>query len=307
MGMVNLGKKLGFIGLGNMGVHMAKRLLENGHSLALYDVRKEALEPFREYPEATICASPAEVSRLSVTVLVCLPSPQVVEAVALGENGLCSGGNFTTYIDLSTTGPKVAGEVASKLAERGVTSLDAPVSGGVKGAIAGTLSIMVSGSEKAYTEHLPVFEALGSRIFYVGPEAGQGQMMKLINNFLSGVSMAATSEAMVLGVKAGLNPQTMLDILNVSSGRNSATMDKFPASILNRKFNGGFKSGLAYKDVALCMSEADRLGVTMWVGQNIKELLKLTKERLGPDSDATEIVRIFENWADVEVSEKSNV
>jgi 3-hydroxyisobutyrate dehydrogenase-like beta-hydroxyacid dehydrogenase len=135
----------------------------------------------------------------------------------------------------------------------------------------------------------------------VGPEAGQAQTLKISNNYLSAVALIATSEAMVLGVKAGLDPQTMLDVFNVSSGRNSATLDKFPIAVLNRNFDYGFKSGLMYKDVALCMHEADRLGATMWIGSNVKEFFKLTKEHLGADSDTTEVVRLFEEWAKVRV------
>jgi 3-hydroxyisobutyrate dehydrogenase-like beta-hydroxyacid dehydrogenase len=294
--------KLGFIGLGNMGFHMARRLLEKGYSVVLLDSRKKALEPFRTFPGAVIASSPAEVAGQADTILVSLPNPQAVQAVALGDNGLSAGRAFKTYIDLSTTGPHVAEEVASQLAERGVTCLDAPVSGGVPGAEKGTLSIMVSGAREAYEANLPILEAIGKKVFYAGSLVGQAQTLKLANNYLSAVALAASSEAMVLGVKAGLDPQTMLDVLNVSSGRNSATLDKFPAAILNRKFDYGFKTGLMYKDVALCLQEADRLGVTMWVGSNIKELWKLTKERLGADSDTTEIVRIFEEWADVQVA-----
>ncbi|WP_083521312.1 NAD(P)-dependent oxidoreductase [Alicyclobacillus kakegawensis] len=297
-----MSETLGFIGLGNMGHHMASRLLRQGYSMVLYDIRQEALDPFREHPNVTVASSCAEVPAQAKTILVSLPNPQVVRSVVLGEGGLCSGGKFDTYIDLSTTGPQVSEEIGRKLAEHGTVSLDAPVSGGVPGAEAGTLSIMVSGDKAAYERHMPVFQTIGKKIFYVGSSVGQAQTMKLANNYLSAVALAATSEAIVLGVKAGLDPQTMLDVLNASSGRNSATLDKFPAAVLNRKFDYGFKSGLMYKDVALCLAEADRLGVTMWAGTNIKELWKLTKEKLGYDSDTTEIIRIFEEWGGVEVT-----
>lgn len=296
--------KLGFIGLGNMGHHMARRLLEAGHRVVLFDARREAMETFRDNPNATIASSCAEVAKLAKTVLVSLPSPQAAKSVVLGENGLCAGEHFDSYIDLSTTGPQVASEIAEKLSERGVVCLDAPVSGGVPGAAKGTLSIMVSGSKEGYDANLSILEVIGKKIFYVGPAVGQAQTMKLANNYLSAVALAATSEAMVLGAKAGLDPNVMLDVLNASSGRNSATFDKFPSAVVNRKFDYGFKSGLMYKDVALCMQEADRMGVTMWVGGNMKELWKLAKEKLGADSDTTEIVRIFEEWASVEVREQ---
>ncbi|GAA4708036.1 NAD(P)-dependent oxidoreductase [Brevibacillus fulvus] len=293
--------KLGFIGLGNMGFHMARRLLEQGHSVALLDTRKEALEPFQAYPNATIAATPAEVTQFADTILVSLPNPQVAKIVAFGENGLTSGRAFKTYIDLSTTGPEASQQIATALGERGVACLDAPVSGGVPGAEQGTLSIMVAGPKEAYDENHDILGIIGNKIFYVGAKAGQAQTLKIANNYLSAVALIATSEAMVLGVKAGLDPQIMLDVLNVSSGRNSASLDKFPAAVLNRKFDYGFKSGLMYKDVALCMQEADRLGATMWIGSNVKEFFKLTKEHLGADSDTTEVVRLFEDWAKVQV------
>lgn len=302
-----MGEMLGFVGVGNMGHHMVTRLLDAGYSVAIYDTRKEALEPFQDHPNAVVATSPAHVSELTKTILVSLPNPDVVKAVLFGENGLCSGGGFTTYIDLSTTGPGVAEEVADKLSIQGVTVLDAPVSGGVPGAKAGTLSIMVSGSNEVYEQQLPVLNVIGKKVFYIGPTVGQAQTMKLANNYLSAVALAATSEAMVLGAKAGLDPQIMLDVLNVSSGRNSASLDKFPTVVLNRTFNYGFKSGLMYKDVSLCLKEADRLGVTMWIGSNVKELWKLTKETLGHDSDSTEIVKCFEGWADTEISDPKQI
>jgi 3-hydroxyisobutyrate dehydrogenase-like beta-hydroxyacid dehydrogenase len=302
-----VGEWLGFVGVGNMGRHMVTRLLNHGYSLAIYDIRESALDPFRNHPNATIAKSPAHVAQLTETVLVSLPNPFVVKEVVLGADGLASGGNLSTYIDLSTTGPQVAEEVANHLADRGVTVLDAPVSGGVPGAEKGTLSIMVSGSKEEYERRLSVLKVIGNKVFYVGPKVGQAQTMKLANNYLSAVALATTSEAMVLGAKAGLDPQTMLDVLNVSSGRNSASLDKFPAAVLNRKFDYGFKSGLMYKDVSLCLAEADRLGVTMWIGSNIKELWKLTTEHLGFDSDTTEIVKLFEQWGGAEVVDAKQV
>jgi 3-hydroxyisobutyrate dehydrogenase-like beta-hydroxyacid dehydrogenase len=293
--------KLGFIGLGNMGYHMARRLLENGESVAVLDARKEAMEPFRAYDNAILASTPAEVTEYAETILVSLPNPQVAKIVTLGENGLSSGKAFKSYIDLSTTGPEASQEIAAALTKKGVDCLDAPVSGGVPGAEKGTLSIMVAGPKEAYDENQSILEVIGKKIFYVGSEAGQAQTLKIANNYLSAVALIATSEAMVLGVKAGLDPKIMLDVLNVSSGRNSATLDKFPAAVLNRNFDYGFKSGLMYKDVALCMHEADRLGATMWIGSNVKEFFKLTKEHLGADSDTTEVVRLFEEWAKVQV------
>jgi 3-hydroxyisobutyrate dehydrogenase-like beta-hydroxyacid dehydrogenase len=299
---VDVNRRIGFVGLGSMGAHMARRLLDRGYNLILHDIREEALAPFRQQGGASIASSLADVAANADTVMVSLPSPSAVMAVISADDGLCAATGFDTYIDLSTTGPKVAEEVAAILSARGVVALDAPVSGGVSGAQKGTLAIMVSGPEDTFSRERAALEIIGSKVFYVGPRVGQGQVMKLTNNYLSAVALAASSEAVVMGVKAGLNPSTMVDIFNASSGRNSATQDKFPLAILNRKFNLGFKTGLMYKDVALCMSEADRLGATMWVGNNTKEIWKLAQETLGADSDFTEIVRLFENWSNVIVS-----
>ncbi|MCL6443178.1 MAG: NAD(P)-dependent oxidoreductase [Alicyclobacillus sp.] len=302
-----MSERLGFIGLGNMGHHMANRLLEHGYLLALFDIRYEALEPFQGLPGVTIATSPAEVTQFADTILVSLPSLGAVRDVALGDNGLCSGKPFKTYIDVSTIGCTVAREIAAVLQQRGTDVLDAPVSGGVLGAKHGTLAIMVSGDRSVYERHRPILEVIGKNVFYVGSEVGQAQVMKLANNYLSAVAMAATSEAIVLGVKAGLDPNVMLHVLNVSSGRNSATLEKFPRSVLSRKFDYGFKTGLTYKDVDLCLTEAERLGATMWVGSIIRELWRFSSQQLGPDSDQTDIVRLYEEWANVTVADSDDV
>ncbi|MBX5435620.1 MAG: NAD(P)-dependent oxidoreductase [Alicyclobacillaceae bacterium] len=284
-----------------MGEHMARRLLEHGYNVVVYDVREEAREPFRRFPQAVVARSVAEVGDQADTVLVSLPSPAAARAVAVGEGGLYTAKRMRTYVDLSTTGPLVSEEIGEALSGRGITVLDAPVSGGVPGARDGKLSVMVSGSRQEYEALLPVLQVIGNKVFYVGPKVGQAQVLKLANNYLSAVALVATSEAMVLGVKAGLSPQTMLEILNVSSGRNSATLDKFPAAVLDRTFDYGFKTGLMYKDLSLCLAEADRLGVSMWLGSNVREIFKLAQEKLGFASDTTEIVRLFEEWASAEV------
>ncbi|OUN00020.1 MAG: hypothetical protein BAA02_10725 [Paenibacillaceae bacterium ZCTH02-B3] len=292
---------LGFVGLGNLGVHLARRLLERNHAVALYDIRSEALEPFRRYEKAKLLASPAQVADVAETVMVCLPNPQAVREVATGVNGLLAGGAVRTYVDLSTTGPAVAEEVASRMAEKGVEALDAPVSGGVNGAKEGNLSIMVSGSREAFQKMVPILEILGKRLFYIGPRAGQAQVMKLVNNYLSAVAMTASSEAMIVGVKAGLDPKTMLDVLNVSTGRNSATLDKFPKCVINGRFDYGFKLGLAFKDLLLFMEVVEKLGVKTWLSQHIREFWTLGAERLGSDADMTEVARLFEDWNQVQI------
>jgi 3-hydroxyisobutyrate dehydrogenase-like beta-hydroxyacid dehydrogenase len=290
---------LGFIGVGRMGGPMATRLLDAGHQLCIYDVSVEATKPFAARG-AQIVGSPAEVASQAEIVLVSLPTPDIVRTVALGGNaGVINGTKVRLLIDLSTTGPGVATEVAGQLAEKRIGWVDAPVSGGVSGAKAGTLAVMVSCPKKAFGEVEPVLKTFG-KIFFTGEKPGLAQSAKLANNLLAATAMVATSEAMAMGVKAGLDPKVLLDIINASSGRNSATQDKFPRAILPRTFDFGFATGLSYKDVRLCIEEAEAMGVPMVVGGAVREMLAITRARFGADSDFTHIAKLLEEWAGIE-------
>ena len=204
------------------------------------------------------------------------------------------------FIDVSTTGPKVAGEVAAALAAKGITAVDAPVSGGVGGARKGTLAVMLACPGNLVERVRPVLEPIG-KIFFLGEHPGSGQLMKLANNMLSAAALAVTSEVMVMGVKGGLDPQVMLEVINSGTGRNSASVDKFPKAILPRTFDFGFAIGLLLKDVKLCTDEAAGLGVPMICGNAIRELLAITSLGQGADADFTTIVKTVEDWAGVEV------
>ena len=292
-------KDLGFIGLGNMGAPMAGRLLDAGFSLTVFDTRAAALEPF--VARGAIAApSPAAVASAVETVLVSLPTPAIVRQVALGEDGIASGKKVKTFVDLSTTGPRAAQEIAAELATRNIVAVDSPVSGGVAGAVKGTLAVMVSGPKDRHDALLPALQAIG-KVFYLGEKPGLGQMMKLANNLLSATAMAISCEAMVMGVKAGLDPKVMVDVINAGSGRNSATQEKFPRSILPRTFDYGFATGLMYKDVKLCLEEAQALGVPMWVASAVQQLWLVAERKLGPESDFTRVIEVLEQWAGVEV------
>jgi len=292
-------KDLGFIGLGNMGAPMASRLLDAGFSLTVFDTRAAALEPF--VARGAIAApSPAAVASAVETVLVSLPTPAIVRQVALGEGGIASGKKVKTFVDLSTTGPRAAQEIAAELAKHNIVAVDSPVSGGVAGAVKGTLAVMVSGPKDRHDALLPALQAIG-KVFYLGEKPGLGQMMKLANNLLSATAMAISCEAMVMGVKAGLDPKVMVDVINAGSGRNSATQEKFPRSILPRTFDYGFATGLMYKDVKLCLEEAQALGVPMWVASAVQQLWLVANGELGPESDFTRVVEVLERWAGVEV------
>ncbi|HZB56977.1 MAG TPA: NAD(P)-dependent oxidoreductase [Reyranella sp.] len=291
---------LGFVGVGRMGGPMANRLLDAGYRLCVYDVSDEATGPLVARG-AELAASPAEVASMADTVFMSLPTPDVVREVALGGNGgLINGSKVRTVIDLSTTGPGVATEVAGKLAERNIAWVDSPVSGGVTGAKAGTLAVMVSCPKPAYQKLEPVLKVFG-KLFHAGEKPGLAQTAKLANNLLAATAMVATSEVMAMGVKAGLDAKVLIDIINASSGRNSASQDKFPRAILPRTFDFGFATGLSYKDVRLCVEEAAAMGVPMVVGGAVREMLAVTRARFGAASDFTYIAKVLEEWAGVEI------
>jgi len=294
------GELLGFVGVGRMGGPMALRLLDAGYKLCVYDVSPEALEPFVERG-AHIAASPAEVASQAETVLLSLPMPDVVRSVALGGNdGVINGSKVRTVIDLSTTGPGAAAQIAGLLADRKIGWVDAPVSGGVTGAKAGTLAVMVSCPKAQFEKLEPVFKVFG-KVFYTGEKPGLAQSAKLANNLLAATALVATSEAMAMGVKAGLDARVLIDIINASSGRNSASQDKFPRTILPGTFDFGFATGLSYKDVRLCVDEAETMGVPMVVGAAVRQMLAVTKARFGADSDFTHVAKLLEEWAGVEI------
>lgn len=291
---------LGFVGVGRMGGPMANRLLDAGYRLCVYDVSDEATGPLVARG-AELAASPAEVASMAETVFISLPTPDVVREVALGGNGgLINGSKVRTVIDLSTTGPGVATEVAGKLAERKIAWIDSPVSGGVTGAKAGTLAVMVACPKPAYQKLEPVLKVFG-KLFHAGEKPGLAQTAKLANNLLAATAMVATSEVMAMGVKAGLDAKVLIDIINASSGRNSASQDKFPRAILPRTFDYGFATGLSYKDVRLCVEEAEAMGVPMVVGGAVREMLAVTRARFGAGSDFTFIAKVLEEWAGVEI------
>jgi 3-hydroxyisobutyrate dehydrogenase-like beta-hydroxyacid dehydrogenase len=288
-------KHVGFIGLGNMGRPMASRLIDAGYRLTVCDVRAEAANALRA-KGAVVAASPAEVASATDTVLLSLPTPATVREVALGANGVVRGKAIKTVVDLSTTGARMAQEIAAALTPNGITAVDSPVSGGVSGAIKGTLAVMVACSRALFADLEPMLKHLG-KVFFIGERVGMGQTMKLANNLLSATALAATSEAMVFGVKAGLDAQTMVDVINAGSGRNSATQDKFPRAILPRTFDFGFTAGLMHKDLKLCLEEAEAAGVPMWVANAVRHIWFHASKELGADEDMTRIVQMIERWA----------
>jgi 3-hydroxyisobutyrate dehydrogenase-like beta-hydroxyacid dehydrogenase len=294
--------RIGFIGLGNMGHPMATRLRNAKLDLLVQDVRADHALKFAG-SEAGVARTPKDLGDRTDIVLMSLPTPAAVTAVIEGTDGLSQGSRVKLVIDLSTTGPATAVSVAGTLSKQGIAFLDAPVSGGVSGAEKGTLAIMASGTRADFEKARPLLENIG-KVFLVGDGPGQGQAMKLLNNLLSATAMAATAEVMALGVKVGLDARVMLDVLNASSGRNTATTDKFPRSVLDRSFNFGFRTVLLNKDVKLCKQFADEHGVSFTVGSAVAEVWEAAAQELG-DLDFTRIIEIVEKRAGVIVKDSA--
>ena len=231
--------RIGFIGLGAMGKPMAANLLAAGYKVTVNDVVAAAVAEMAAKGAAE-AATPKELAAVSDVVITMLPNAAIVEAVVCGEQGLLAGSRpGMTIIDMSSVTPQHTRKTAATAAKHGVEYMDAPVSGGVAGATAGSLTIMV-GAETAVLEKCkPVLDVLGKKIYHVGP-VGAGDAVKLVNNLLLGVNMAAVAEAMTLGVKAGIDPKVLYDVISVSSGRSYALEAKMPGFVLKGNFEPGF-------------------------------------------------------------------
>jgi 3-hydroxyisobutyrate dehydrogenase-like beta-hydroxyacid dehydrogenase len=290
---------IGFVGTGRMGEPMSGRLLDAGYELVVADAQPAAPQRLAARG-AKVAGSPKEVADLCDVCLVSLPNPDIVRAVVSGPNGVAEGARAKTVIDFSTTGPSTAGAMSALLAQKGKTWLDCPVSGGVAGAANGTLAVIVSGPKAALEANEEMLRTFG-KLFHVGEKAGLAQSAKLANNLLAASALVVSSEAMAMAVKSGVDPQVMIDIINTSSGRNSATQDKFPRAILPGTFDFGFTTGLSYKDVRLCIEEAEAMGIPMVAGSAVRQMLAVTKARFGADSDFTHIAKVLEEWAGIEM------
>lgn len=291
-------EELGFVGLGNMGAPMAARMQAAGLSLVVHDTNAAATQRFVDNG-ATAVDSLRELADRVGTIFLSLPTPDVVRRVAQGLEGRA----LVRVVDLSTTGPEASRAIAADLAGRNVRWLDSPVSGGVSGAVAGTISVMFSGPRQDFNDLRAPFEAIG-KPFYIGDSAGLAQTMKLVNNMLSATAMAVTAEALSMGVRSGLDPKVMLDVINVSSGRNTATMDKYPNRVLTGSFDAGFTTGLMSKDVRLFVETAKTLGLDVAACSAVLAEWDRALEELGPDSDFCRIAELAESRAGVSLRAK---
>jgi 3-hydroxyisobutyrate dehydrogenase-like beta-hydroxyacid dehydrogenase len=291
---------VGFVGLGAIGAPLAAAVSEIGRPMAIFDPRTEAMQPLVDRG-ARACSSPAEVARHATTVMASLPTPAVVVEVLRGEDGLLAGGRMETFIDLSTTGVQTARELSALLAERGVGYLDAPLSGGVAGAEAGTLGVFAAAAPDVFEANRELLEPFSKVIVLVGEDPGMGQLAKVLNNLLSATAVTITAEAMTVAARAGLDPEALLEAFNAGSGRNSATVSKFSQQVLNRRFESGFRLELMLKDVGLALAEADVQGVSMPLGGLVEQLWRLADGIAGEGADHTEVARVYEQWAGVEI------
>lgn len=299
MGEVVMKKKqLGFIGLGNMGQPIASNLVSAGMLVQVFDlVNIDSKAP----KGATIANSIAEIANQCSSIFLSLPDGEatlnVARQIAQEKNSA-----VRTLIDLSTVGIKASKEAKEILEEKEIQYIDAPVSGGKSGAIAGTISLMWAGPKRCLEDHRGILRHIAKNVFHVGENAGQGQSMKLLNNFLSATAMAATSEAVCFGLNQGLTMETMLNVLNVSTGRNTASSDKFPNQILNEKYQAGFLMSLMTKDVSLYFKEVENLGAVDRIAQPMFKIWKQANQEF-PGGDFTEIFRYFQNQRGKDASE----
>ncbi len=260
------GKVLGYIGVGDMGGPMARNLLKAGFDVVVYDTQQDRLDSLAE-AGAAAASSAREVADRAEIVMVCLNTIEAGHAVAKEVAG---GSAVRIYVDMSTTGPSVAADIRVHFDGTEIVMLDAPVSGHISKAVDGSLTVIVSGSREAAEQVRPAFEAMGENIFYIVDIAGGGQMMKLANNYLNNVQAIATSEAITMGIKFGLDPKIMFDVLNVSTGRNSQTSGKLRDAVLSREFAGGANMKISHKDISLAVEEAESLGSPALTGALVR-------------------------------------
>ncbi|MEM5460322.1 NAD(P)-dependent oxidoreductase [Paraburkholderia phytofirmans] len=286
---------IGFVGVGVMGRPMARRLIEAGHSLVVFDRDEQAVAELAAIG-ARAAKSVRDVADSARIVFTSLPTPAVFRQVALGDGGLIEGSFIKILVDLSTVGSRMEKEVANGLLAKGIDTVDAPVSGGAAGAQKGTLAIMMAGKPAALDQVRSLFEVLG-KVFVVGDQPGQGQLLKLLNNMLSSTAFAITSEAFVAGMRGGLDPEVMMAVINSGSGKNGATMDKFPKHVLPGTFDFGFPVGSVCKDIGLAVDECQALGVPTWVGSVARQVWNYAAMQDGSKRDMTELVKYVERWS----------
>ena len=295
---MTISEQIGFIGLGNMGVPMAGRLIDGGCSLIVNDIRRDAARPLLARGAAW-AASPAEVAAAAQTVITILPTSREVREVLLGTKGLLDALRpGSLVLEMTSADPSVTRELEREVAARGSALIDAPVSGGVRGAVEGTLAIMVGGDPALLERARPLLARMGKNIFHAGP-VGAGHAIKLVNNMCSGGILALTIEAVAMAARAGVDPTRAVEILQASSGRSNASDNKFPRFILNGAFDAGFAIRLMMKDLDGYGRLAQEAGVPSPVARAAAEVFRVAMARGMAEQDHTAIARLIEEWAGV--------
>ena len=289
---------LGFLGLGNMGGAIAERLADAGARMHVFDPNQAAVVAFIDRG-AKAYASPVAVASQASVVFACLPAAAISTKVA-GELAAETGA-MKIYVEMSTIGSRALQDIAETLNARGIQVVDSPISGGPKGARAGTLSVITAGPPDAVAAVRPWLEKIGKTVFVLGEKPGQAQLMKLVNNLMNAANMATTFEALVLGAKGGLDADMMVQVVNASSGRSAATEQKVPQSVLTGSFDYGARLAIMYKDVVLGLQEADDLGVPMWAHETVGQLWRFAMNEGRGEDDFTSLIRTMEGWAGAEV------
>jgi 3-hydroxyisobutyrate dehydrogenase len=298
-------ERIGFVGLGNMGVPMARRLVKAGYELVVMDAIPDAVERFVADSKCERATSPQSLGEQCSVVITMLPNGYIVRDVLLGANGIVphlkSG---SVCVDMSSSSPVGTRELSADLAKQGVPLVDAPVSGGVKKAADGTLAIMVGGEPEPIARVKPILEVMG-KVFTTGA-SGTGHAMKALNNFLSAANLAVTAEAVIAGERFGLDPATMIAILNASTGRNTGTDSKFPNNVLPRTFDSGFAIGLMAKDLRLALEVARSGGAPANLLEATAQMWAAAEQHLGGKADNTEVVKYLESLISAASGRHSN-
>ena len=288
-------KQVGFIGLGNMGTPMTQRLIEAGYEVWGYDVRPELVEALRK-AGGRGAGSIGEVAENTPVILLCLPDSNVVEKVIEGEGGLLTTAKAGQLIfDMSSSYPPSTVRLGELLKAKGINFLDAPVSGGVRGAVSGKLTVMIGGDEHLFEKWEELLRVFGTNIFHIGT-LGIGHTLKALNNLLSASSLLATSEVIILATRLGLDTNRVIEVLNQSTGQSNATETKFPEFILPKTFDSGFTVGLLRKDTSIALRLAKDEKIPMHSGKIVEQLLTYATITGAADWDHTEMIRILEEW-----------
>jgi 3-hydroxyisobutyrate dehydrogenase len=296
--------KVAFLGLGAIGAPMARHLVAD-YQLAVWNRTAARAEAFAREHGGRQAATPAEAAAGATLVITCLPTSREVEALLDGPSGLLAALEpGTTLVDCTSGDPATSRRIAARLAEREVGFVDAPVSGGVSGAVKGTLTIMCGADAATMARVRPVLEAFGEKIVLCGP-VGAGHAVKAVNQAMLGVHIWALSEGLVALQKAGVPTDTALDVINASSGRSNTSMNLFPERVMTRAFPRTFRLALMDKDVRIAADFAREHGVAAPLLQAVSDLLRIARHELGEEADHVETVQVLERWADVRIGEKA--